>query len=347
MALSGLFSSKILTENSQVYSISNIATADTMSHSYFMEALNFASEINNDLLITNKVFYKSVLESAGNAYAIHEGFESFFDTIKSIIKKIIAFIEKLYDKFVTALMRFFKSDSYIKKHKKDLAKFSSEDEFTYDGYEFTIDPNVPETEVLKEFANSIEKSNITSSMSKDVTQLKTAYSNLIGELEGTFYDRVRGKVLGEDTAIDESSYADELFKKFRNDDNSKGELTITSTEVNESLRRFEGHAELLKVTKNNKTKLANAYKEIEKSFNSAIGKIEDGKFRVKFGSEEFEAGKDAIETIDLWCKAKATQIQKIANIHNLAFSAKLDAIKDCYNQDKNIIYKALYKVQGK
>ena len=345
MALSGLFSSKILTENSQVYSISNIATADTMSHSYFMEALNFASEINNDLLIANKVFYKSVLESAGNAYVIHEGFEGFFDAIKSIIKKIIAFLEKLYDKFVTALMRFFKSDSYIKKHKKDLAKFSSEDEFTYDGYEFTIDPNVPETEVLKEFANNIKDSKIGKDM--DAKALKTAYANLIGELEGSFYDLVRGKVLGEDRSIDESSYADELFKKFRNDDNSKGELTITSTEVNDSLRRFEGHSELLKTTKNNKSKLSNAYKEIEKSFNSAIGKIEDGKFRIKLDDEEFEANKDTITTIDLWCKAKATQIQRIANIHNLAFSAKLDAIKDCYNQDKNIIYKALYKVQGK
>ena len=346
MALSNMFSSRILTETAASMSIYNHTTVESDNHRYFSEALEFAREINNDFLIANKVFYRSVLESQGNDYVIHESFSGFLDTVKSIIKKIIAWLEKLYDKFITAIMRFFKSDSYLKKHKSELSKFTSEDEFTYDGFEFTINPAVPTTEALEEFANSIANSDI-SGENLDKAAMKERYANLLNDLEGTFYDRARAQVLNTTGTIDESSYADELFKAFRNGDNSRTELTITSSEISSALTRFEKHADLLKTTKNNKTKLINKYKELEKSFSNAIIKIDNGKFKVKYGNAEFEVDKERIDTVDLWCKAKATQMQKLSNIHNMAFSAKLDAIKDCFNQDKSILYKALYKVQGR
>ena len=87
MALSNMFSSRILTETAASMSIYNHTTVESDNHRYFSEALEFAREINNDFLIANKVFYRSVLESQGNDYVIHESFSGFLDTVKSIIKK--------------------------------------------------------------------------------------------------------------------------------------------------------------------------------------------------------------------------------------------------------------------
>jgi hypothetical protein len=47
--------------------------------------------------------------------------------------------------------------------------------------------------------------------------------------------------------------------------------------------------------------------------------------------------------IDVYVKAKIDQIQEYSNIHLLAFGAKLDAMKECLNQDRNVLYTALSK----
>ena len=47
--------------------------------------------------------------------------------------------------------------------------------------------------------------------------------------------------------------------------------------------------------------------------------------------------------IDVYVRAKIDQIQEYSNIHLLAFGAKLDAMKECLNQDRNVLYVALRK----
>ena len=50
--------------------------------------------------------------------------------------------------------------------------------------------------------------------------------------------------------------------------------------------------------------------------------------------------------IDMYMKAKVTQVQQMSSIHTMAFSAKLQAAKDCFVQNKSILYKALSKIKG-
>ena len=45
-------------------------------------------------------------------------------------------------------------------------------------------------------------------------------------------------------------------------------------------------------------------------------------------------------------KARANEVNEVASIHTIAFSARLDAYKDQFNQDKTILYKALYRILG-
>ena len=50
--------------------------------------------------------------------------------------------------------------------------------------------------------------------------------------------------------------------------------------------------------------------------------------------------------IESFLRARAAQVNQMSNIHGIAFSAKLTAAKDCFNQDKAILYKALSKIKG-
>ena len=47
--------------------------------------------------------------------------------------------------------------------------------------------------------------------------------------------------------------------------------------------------------------------------------------------------------INAYVHAKINQIQEYSNIHLLAFGGKLDAMKECLNQDRNVLYVALRK----
>ena len=53
---------------------------------------------------------------------------------------------------------------------------------------------------------------------------------------------------------------------------------------------------------------------------------------------------DFMAQLDLYVRAKVDQIQEYSNIHILAFTAKLDAIRDAYRQSRNVLYSALSKV---
>ena len=48
----------------------------------------------------------------------------------------------------------------------------------------------------------------------------------------------------------------------------------------------------------------------------------------------------------MYMKAKVTQVNQMSSIHSMAFSAKLQAAKDCFVQNKAILYKALAKIKS-
>ena len=59
----------------------------------------------------------------------------------------------------------------------------------------------------------------------------------------------------------------------------------------------------------------------------------------------FTMSGDLMYKLDLYTKAKVDQITEFSNIHTLAFSAKLDALKESYKQDRALLYTALLKIQ--
>lgn len=56
---------------------------------------------------------------------------------------------------------------------------------------------------------------------------------------------------------------------------------------------------------------------------------------------------DVKNAIENYMRAMTARVQTMSNIHTTAFSAKLAAAKDCFEQDKDILYKALAKIQAR
>ena len=71
------------------------------------------------------------------------------------------------------------------------------------------------------------------------------------------------------------------------------------------------------------------------------------KFDSQLDTKNFSVtSSDDIVAMDNFVKAKVNQLQEMSNIHALAFAAKLDALRDCYRQDKTVLFKALSRVQS-
>lgn len=325
--------------------------------SYFNEALSFALSMQKEYNAANVSFYRGIVESAGEEDIVLESFGDFFYKITEIIEKFLKFIKNLFDRFITSLNAFIKREKYIFKHQSELAKFSKINEFRYTGYEYTFSPEIPRIDALAEFNDGMLFSNPSTKGDAikvyDTDNLKNAVSALNNDLQrGDWYDRFRAAVIGRDgNIVLKSDYAAELFKLFRDEQSSAEEFDVTASVVNATLERFKAHESAISIARNTKDRIESQYSVIKKQVQNMLKvNYKDGNREGNvYGSPDSKSvilsGED-ITYMDLFIKAKAAQIQEMSTIHALAFSAKLDALNECFKQDKAVLFKALARVQG-
>lgn len=349
----------------------------SMAYDYIAESTTFYYELN-------KNFYKTVLESYGDFYVINEAFEGFIDKVKEIIKKFLEFIKRVFNEFIARLNGMFRSEKYLKKHLKDLNKFTSDHEFEYSGYEFKhIRDSKPDVLVYDlVMGTAVPIASGTVSQSGDGATLgkniKDAYDKFKDELNEDYYDKVRGHLIDANGGVTASDFPDELFAYFRDDSSDRTEFTVDSSRVIKAKTEFENYQDLRKGIERSKKDIEREYEDTRKALEKVIhvsGKQVDLSTSNRMaamalginGVEDEEKSRDldnevevkniqisgktsAAEirsTIDLFVKAKVSQVQMLSNIHSQVFSAKLEAAKDEFIQNKTILYRALYKVLGK
>lgn len=346
-----------------VFSASNLLEANfakpttvdkiNVEESYFVACLNYLEEMDKEMSTSSKVLYKSILESGDDVIAINESFSSFCESIKKIIEKFLDFLKKIVQKFILTINKLVKSEKYITKHKADIKKFGPNDNFEMNVYIFTnlTNDDVPMLNPEDEWDRShgmAAKNDATATL---LAQTTSVYNNLKKDLDGGWYDGFRGRVIGK-SSVSSEDFADELFEIFRNNSKEKTKEEFSYDKIIDSLNRFEGYSENLKTVTNNKKELEKGYNKIKKEIESWSKAGTDGKtgLNVVFGdsssqykSEYDEHKKEVDEQVDLFIKAKVAQIDHMCKIHSMAFTAKLDAIKACFTQDKAILYKALSK----
>jgi hypothetical protein len=322
------------------------------------------------------------MESCDSPEVIHEGFGDFFGKVKEIIKKFLAWIKKIFNKFIAKMNSMFKAEGYLKKNKNEFSKFKTEDEFEFEGYKFTNlydGGNVPIISAMNlgDVNNSLESAFGSGTLNYDV--LKSKYDGYEDSKED-FFDTFRGKVLGDQNDIPASQFDEECFMKFRDDSKDKSKFTITSSEVNDAYTRFDGYDKLKKAVEKTRNDIDKEYGALERYFEKSY-KLSKDSFKITDYTGSNKTYVDAQRThlamqsgdynygdtqsgavgssakssatpaeqkslIESFLRARAAQVNQMSNIHGIAFSAKLTAAKDCFNQDKAILYKALSKIKG-
>lgn len=351
--MSNVFCLRNLQESSIQPNYDNILVYNTIEESFSSETFRFLMEMNNAYREESKIFYRTVMESGNDFDVINEGVSEFLGKIKEIIAKFIKFLKSLLDRFSIMLHKMVGSDKYLAKNKDKLLAFDAIDNFDIDGYVFTITGNIPAVNALAAFNSDFLKINFDVKEGDTFKQaIQNQYDKFANELEDK-YDKFRAEVIGEDGYITQSDFGQELFAVYRDGRTSTANIEINSAKITEALGRFNNFSELEKANKKIQHQLEKDYKEIEKKVARMARGVRDKDapktLTVNVDSdyasvEPFKVTNDEMNTLDMFIKAKANQILEMSNIHSMAFSYKLDAIKDCYNQDKKILYKALNQI---
>lgn len=324
--------------------------------SYFAETMSFLLGIHKEFNEANKCFYRGIVESAGNDVVIQESFGDFFDKVREIIDKLLKFIKSLFERFLTALNSFVKREKYLLKHEADFAKFDRIHEFRYTGYEFSFSPEIPIVDAKAEFDYgfifNIGDNDKPTAIPANEESMRTKLTMLNSTLNsGDWYDRFRAKVIGEeDSVILSSDFATELFKTYRSDKSSAEDFDATSSSVMAALSRFKAHKSATDTARRTKDNIDREYAQVKKQVDNMLKLNYPSGVKtanvIGPGNTTKPLTGAEITLMDLFVKAKVNQIQEMSSIHSLAFSAKLDALNDCFKQDKAVLYRALSKIQG-
>lgn len=328
-------------------------------NSYFLEGLNFLSQLRKEKTVQEAKLYRVMAEAGNNLWVVHEGFGDFFQWVKDFIKKVINFFKKLLAKFWVRINSLFGRDKYIENNKDQLREFGSEHEFDIKGYKFTIKDGVPTLDPVEKIEDTLsgligeaDKTNNKKSYNvKDKTVLKNAYARFQEDKDKL--DNVRASILREDGLIEDSDWKDALFEKFRDGDREKITITVTSSVVTESLTNFTNYDKMKSKTEKQRDNVEKAYNRIQKKFDELAEKAKNLAGENVSVSDFIDdnandrADEDKIFTISAFARDISNRLEEISNLHVMAFTAKLDAIKDRYHQDKSIIYGAFKKILAK
>lgn len=323
-----------------------------VEHDLFNESLDFIMSITNEMNTYRKDLHKSILEADGNQYIIQESFDGFIGKIKKIIDKFLDFIKKIFKKFSLMLHKIVKSDKYIVKHKEDVKKFSGE--FDIKGYKYTNLDNddFPQINAYQQFSNFNKYK--PSEEIKTADDLINATSNLLSSAKSDiddWYSSFRGTVLGSDGSYSETEFKEELFKKFRNQEDITDTITIDSVGVIDSLDRFLNYDKTINRIKKLQSNLEKEYKNIKSEAKDMASSFDQNDYikdifnnaTVYAGAGTEDKGKiDA--NVQLIMDLIVDRISKMCTIHSMAFTSKIEAVKQCYIQDKKILYRALKAV---
>ena len=347
--------------------INSLGAVD-LEESYFAQAIKFINELSTEYVDNKIVLYKSIAEST-DIIAVHESFSDFFSQFKAIIDKVIKFIKSLFQRFLTNLNRLIQSDSYLRKHKDEFNQFKAGDNFMMNGYDFTFSYNIPVRDAMLTWCTDLFKEiNETGKGVLTADYIKGQTTAVIDSKEG-LYDSKRAEVIGNPrgaTSISYTDYSEELFRVYRNDELDTEEIEVDSSVVNKCKNRFFEYKKTISEVEKQRKDIEKAYRDLEKQVRDILSNknLTKDAFLSRmpgadmFGDEGRDIGSDAFDSgtsgfmaadyfakMDNYFKAKIDIIQEYSNIHTLAFSAKLDALKDCARQDRATLYTALSRIQ--
>jgi hypothetical protein len=342
--------------------VNKLATMD-FEESYFAIAVDYIKESTREYTDSKIKLYKAISEATSEGVVL-ESFSDFFTSVKNIIDKFLKWIKSLFERFLNTLNSLISSDKYLNKHKKDLDNFRNVDEFTFTGYNYTFSETIPKASAALEFNSSLIGDDLKAAAGNALT-VEDVKNTVNGLNLDEAYNTFRAEVLGyAGDSIDYSDFSEELFRVYRNDELDTEEIEVNSLYVRKAKARFFDYKKAKSSVERQQKAVNEAYRKVEKQvkeLTSNNGNINIAAFMAKMPDS---AGFNTIDVkhtttpntdngiltaefmtqMDIYLNAKIDMIQEYSNIHALAYSAKLDAMKDAYKQDKAVLYTALSKI---
>lgn len=333
-------------------SIKELTKYNGLERSLFSEALEFTASIKDEIRSNSRDFYFA-LKEAENEKERANTFSKFNTILSNIIKKFINFISKIVEKFIAKLSLVFKSDKYIMENNKLLLLFSKEegDEFQYECYNYTHidDSDIPKSKpiydieyYINNIRSKLEESVIFTEDSTDL--IVKGYSDMDDE---HFYDRFRYKLINNDSegTISAENFKEELFNVFR-DGGSKNKITVTKDFVNKSYKRFADYKNLVETVKALRKETESTYRDLKSSLEKLL-EVKNGRVYSSIDNGDTKEGSYKYHKLDLLIKGCIDKITNMTTIHSLAFTAKIDAMLECYKEDKKILTETIRRLKGR
>ena len=179
-----------------------------------------------------------------------------------------------------------------------------------------------------------------------------------------FYDEFRAYVLNQSgKKLDSKEFSDECFKVFRNGEDSTESITIDYNFVQDSYRNFDKYKDTIKDIEKKKNEMIKDYEDLEKQLDKLIkynkethkievdkkvGRANTQKYLQNLSTNDFTSNiiydSSTADRVQSLMKVYSARVNQMCQIHTQAFSAKLEAAKDCFKQDKQILNKAIQQI---
>lgn len=220
---------------------------------------------------------------------------------------------------------------------------------------------------------AIDNDSLKDARKDQTTKLNTSLDKKLDELNDgleDFYETFRGTVINKSEKYDSSEYSEVLFMFFRDEDDSPSDITIDSSYVLEAYRRFDKYKETIKSIEKTQKEIIKDYEALEKhldklikmnkadnklSIDSTVNTYASGEIDILTSSSKSGTSladktiydKSTFDKMNNYLKVQSSKVNQMCSIHTQAFTAKLEAAKDQFKQDKKILYKALGKIIGR
>ena len=318
-----------------------------------------------------------ITESFDNFFdKIKDAIRKFIEWIKKVFKQFVLKINQLFqsEKYIKKnhklLNKFdsrdeFEFNGYEFKHinETDIPKANAQNAFATDndGKNYLAAGNWYGKGDVN--INDItERQNQTNALNTELdTRLKTLEDGL-----DDFYDVFRGQVIGESDKYDANEYPNVLFSFFRNKEDTPSNITIDSSYVLEAYRRFDKYKDTIKDIEKTQKEMIKDYEALERYLDKMIKLTKSGnENKLSFAtvpSRTYVTGQitdlggttaladkvvydtSTYDKMNNYLKVQSSKVNQMCSIHTQAFSAKLEAAKDQFKQDKKILYKALNQI---
>ena len=328
------------------------------------------------------------MEQYGNTDVLYESvnIKGIFEKIKAFFKKIIEKIHKIFHTFVAKMSSWFGNNAnFAKKYEKEIIKNWSQisNDFEFKGYHFTGIPGSKESGI--DFKDDIKKdmnelktcmdevfsgtkdlstwlrerkvSTTKDELAKDRDKMEEIKDHMRAICINTIASKTHITLKSIPSNLDSNEYTEELFKIFRNGEDSKEDLNKSKV-----LDSYGGSVSGMMTFIKDFDKIKNSLETSEKSFTTGMDKLianiekaendilkqnrEEQKTMNSTTSSDAEkqAAKNAIEDNETVVQAASFYQSTMGSYKEYgiqAFSALLQATKDACTQAKEIAVKVI------